>query len=98
MISISEPGLSRRLGGGAFASNMGAGAADTAGARGAAVWATDLVGAAEGAAAGGAALPSAALKNARWAAMASGLRVRVGAIGAVGGAMGVIGGMGWDYG
>ncbi len=44
------------------------------------------------------ALPRAALKNARWAAIASGLRVRAGVVGATGDVMGVIGGMAWNYG
>lgn len=48
-----------------------------------------------GARAAGAALPRAALKKARCAAMASGLRARLGPRGVVAGATGVIGGMGW---
>jgi len=87
------------VGGGALASNWGVGAATGAiGARGATASAMDFAGAAAAGAADGAALPRAALKNARWAAMASGLRARLGASGAVGGGMGVIGGMGWNYG
>jgi hypothetical protein len=39
-------------------------------------------------------LPSAAVKNARWAAIASALRARFGAVGGAVGARGVIGGMG----
>jgi hypothetical protein len=92
-MSIKDPGLIGRSGGGAAGSNRGGGAAGTLAARGVSDAASIFVGAAGAGAAWGAALPSAAVKKARWAAIASALRARAGAVGGEGGAVGGMGGM-----
>lgn len=93
-MSISEPGRIGRLGGGAAASNGGAGRAGGAADLGGSASASAFTGWGGAGGAWGAALPSAAVKNARWAAIASALRARVGAVGVAVGESGVIGGMG----